>query len=114
MRSEKRSTYRRFKEDVPSQSGLVLQCAYQISRRTVDILSHPSGVSTSHAIYPIEKTCSSLKRKRAAPHFDSLSTSSPSGILFFRDLVIRRYDFSISVRGTPIICYYKSIMQMLD
>ena len=59
--------YSRCKEDVSSQSELLLQCAHQICRRSVDILTHPSSLSTPHAIYPIERSRSSFERKRAAP-----------------------------------------------
>jgi len=52
---------------VLSESLLILQCAHQISRRSVDIPLGPSSMNTPHAIYPIERSCSNLKRKRAAP-----------------------------------------------
>src|SRR6516165_2359361 len=65
--SENQPTYRRCKEGVLSESQLILQCAHQISRCSVDIPLGPSSMNTPHAIYPIERSCSNLKRKRAAP-----------------------------------------------
>jgi hypothetical protein len=59
--------YRRWKQDVSSQSGLVSPHAHKISRRSVDIPPHRRNMNTPHASYPIDRSCSSLKRKRAAP-----------------------------------------------
>ena len=70
--SENQPTYRRCKEGVLSESQLILQCAHQISRCSVDIPLGPSSMNTPHAIYPIERSCSNLKRKRAAPFGDQL------------------------------------------
>src|SRR6516165_7479529 len=71
--SENQPTYRRCKEGVLSESQLILQCAHQISRCSVDIPLSPSSMNTPHAIYPIERSCSNLKRKRAAPEQNSRS-----------------------------------------
>src|SRR5215472_14259402 len=72
VRSEDAATCRRWKQDVSSQSGLVSPYAHQISRRSVNIPPHPHNMNTPHASYPIDRSCSSLKCKRAAPN--SLST----------------------------------------
>src|SRR5215470_8271818 len=70
VRSEDAATCRRWKQDVSSQSGLVSPYAHQISRRSVNIPPHPHNMNTPHASYPIDRSCSSLKCKRAAPIAD--------------------------------------------
>ena len=67
MRSENGVTCSPCKQDVSSQSGLESPYARQITRRSDDIPPHPRSMNTPHASYPIDRWCSSLKRKRAAP-----------------------------------------------
>jgi hypothetical protein len=78
VRSENGVTCSPCKQDVSSQSGLVSPYARQITRRSDDIPPHPRSMNTPHASYPIDRWCSSLKRKRAVPYSDSTPLATKS------------------------------------